>query len=98
MYICRNKFLNKLYHEKVFFIATLLVAGVMSAKSTSNEMLKNMTSKVKVKKVSKSDKRLITSGCIRTYYHGCTHATACLSSIEKAIEWAEKIHENYCSN
>lgn len=67
--------------KRIILIATMLVAGVMSAKSTSNEMLKNTTSKVKVKKVNKSDKRLISDGCIRTYYHGCIHATACLSSI-----------------
>lgn len=81
--------------NRFLLIATLLVAGVVSAKSADSEMLKN--TKVKIKKSKKIAKKSNSEGCFNAYYHGCTHAVACVKSIEEALIWADKIHENYCN-
>lgn len=86
--------------KKIIFIAALSFAGVLSASTGDKVSPASKTSEVveaKPKKAKKSLKQMDSQECFNAYYHGCTHAVTCVTSLQEAIEWAEKVHQNYCS-
>lgn len=86
----------------MFLITALSVTATLSASNGDKILPKNE----KIETVIVKDKReknaqnASVQDCVTVNYHGCTHATTCISefTIEAAMEWVEKIENNYCNN
>lgn len=86
--------------KKIIFIAALSIAGVLSASTGDKVSPISKNSEVvegKSKKTKKKLKGMLSQECFNVYYHGCTHAVTCVTSIEAGLKWAEKVHYNLIS-
>lgn len=99
-YIWKN-----LYYKKVSLVAAMTVSGLFSASVGKDvSSLMGIMSEKEFLETSKelrgSTNALPAQDCVPVTYHGCIHATTCISNFtfEKFDEWVERIEENYCNN
>jgi len=86
--------------KKVFFVAMICVAGLISAKGTPAKKLNFKAAKTVSKKEVKKKKKAATSKATSTTYTSCGVIVTTTQdwTIEQAIEWAKMIETIYCEH